>query len=135
MPFALDTNVVVRYLHNDRHVVEHIENALLQGHALVIPKMVDYEIRRGFRIKPSPKRESSYYALLEGCVVADIDSDTWEYASAIYALHYHRRHTVSEMDILIAALCQQNAYTLVTNNAKDFADIDRLEIADWTLPR
>ena len=96
--------------------------------------MVDYEIRRGFHIKPSPRKEISYKALIEDCPVIDIDTVTWDYSIPIYAGHYHRRHTVDEMDILIAALCLQHDFILVTNNTKDFQDVDGLKWVDWSLP-
>ena len=39
---------------------------------------------------------------------------------------------VGDADILIAAFCLENDYTLVTNNTKDFVNIKGLLINDWT---
>ena len=134
MVYVLDTNAIVHYLHHHPNVKLNYLAMATQGYEIVIPKMADYEIRRGFHIKPNPRRENYYEALLDDCTVIEINPNTWDYAIPIFAGHYHRRHTVDEMDILIAALCLQNDYTLVTNNSKDFQDVDGLKYVDWSLP-
>ena len=97
-----------------------------------IPKMVDYEIRRGFYIKPNPRRERIYTTLLKYCAVINPNMDLWNDAVPVYAGHFNNRHTAGEIDILIATLCLQNNYTLVTNNAKDFKNVERLTWVDWS---
>ena len=132
--YALDTNAIIHYLHDEPNVLRNFRSAVMQGCKIVIPKMVDYEIQRGFCIKPNPRRENPYKVLLGNCAVIEINPNTWGYAIPIYAGHYQRRHTADEMDILIAALCLQNDYTLVTNNVKDFQSVDGLKYVDWSLP-
>ena len=132
MIYALDTNVVIHYLHNEPNVLRNYDNAVLQGLKIILPKMTDYEIRRGFDIKPTPRKEGNYKTLFEDCNIVDINPDTWGYAIPVYAGYYNRRHTADEMDILIAAICIQNDYTLVTSNARDFQNVDGLKWVDWT---
>ena len=132
MVYALDTNVIVHYLHNNHNVSANFHKAVMDNCEFIVPKMVDYEIRRGFVIKPNPRREAEYNALVSECDIVDIDAITWDYAMHVYAGHYRNRHTTGEMDILIASLCIQNGYTLVTNNASDFVNVDGLTIIDWT---
>ena len=132
MVYALDTNTIIRFLHNDTNVCHKFNNAVMVGYKIVVPKMTDYEIRRGFHIKPNPRKEVYYKTLLEDCAIMEIDADTLDYAIPIYEGHYHNRHTADEMDILIAALCIQNDYTLVTNNAKDYKGVGGLKWVDWT---
>jgi len=55
----------------------------------------------------------------------------WKYAAQIYAELYVKRFTVKDSDILIAAFCIANGYILVTNNTKDFENIDGLQMVDW----
>ena len=104
----------------------------MDNYKIVIPKMADYEIRRGFCIKPSPRKEKTYATLLRDCAIINATIDIWDDAIPIYAGHFNSRHTAGEIDILIAALCLQNDYTLVTNNANDFKNVDRLKWIDWT---
>jgi len=132
MVYAFDTNVIVHYLHNNPSVSANFHRAVMDNYKIVVPKMVDYEIRRGFVIKPNPRREAEYNALVSECDIVDIVTSTWDYAMHVYAGHYRDRHTVGEIDILIASLCLQNNYVLVTNNTNDFANVDGLAIVDWS---
>jgi len=52
----------------------------------------------------------------------------------VYKELYHKGFTVGELDILIAAFCLIHDLTLVTNNTKDFENINGLIIVDWTQP-
>ena len=133
MVYALDTNIIIRYLRNDPDVRRNFSDAYLQGHDFVLPKVVDYEIRRGFRITSAPKKEAAYAILTEGLNIAELDTTVWERAEGIYADLYQKGFTVGEMDILIAAICLANDYALVTGNIKDFENIDGLELTDWTV--
>ena len=133
MVYALDTNIVIHYLRNHPNVHQNFNDAVMQGNDLVIPKVVDYEMRRGFRILHAPSKEAAYKILTcEGyCDVAEMDVYSWERAEHVYAELYHKGLTIGEMDILIAAFCRENDYTLVTNNTKHFENIDGLQLVNW----
>ena len=133
MQYALDTNIVIHYLHNNQSVHKHFENAVELGGKIIIPKMVDYEMCRGFSIKSNPKREKTYRILTEDCTVKGMDDLAWRCAVQVYTDLYHKHRTVGEMDMLIAAFCIANGCTLVTNNTADFAYIAGLTIVDWTI--
>ena len=134
MKYALDTNIVFRYLKNESPSVQNIDNALARNHNLNIPKIVDYEVRRGFKLmrQPSHRKELVYKLLTQRCPVIEMDIFVWERALDVYKELYHKGFTVGELDILIAAFCLAHDLTLVTNNTKDFENIDGLVIVDWT---
>jgi len=132
MNYALDTNIIIHYLNSHPSVYSMLRNAIAHGCELVIPKMVDIELRRGFRINQSIKKEASYKILTEDCPVTEMCDRSWEKAIQIYADLYHKRFTVGEMDMLIAAFCLEHDYTLITNNTADFKNIDGLVLEDWT---
>jgi predicted nucleic acid-binding protein len=136
MRYALDTNVIFRYLKNESPSVKNIDSALAAKHKLYIPKMVDYEVRRGFKLmhQPSHRKEQVYKLLTQRCPVVEMDAIIWEQAMDVYKDLYNKSFTVGELDILIAAFCLVHDYTLVTNNTKDFKNIDGLAIVDWTQP-
>ena len=103
---------------------------------MVIPKVVDYEIKRGFRVLQAPKKEAVYNALISGsscCEVAEMDVYSWNRAEQVYAELYNKHFTVGEIDILIAAFCLEKKCTLVTNNTKDYVNIDGLQVEDWSI--
>ena len=134
MTYALDTNIVIRYLREDEYVTTHLDNAVANNNGICIPQMVDYEIRRGFSISIQPRKEAAYKIFLERCPIIKIDNVTWEQTIQVYKDLYVKGFTVDEMDMFIGALCVQHGYTLVTNNTKDFKNISRLTILDWTQP-
>ena len=133
MVYALDTNIIIHYLKNTPNVVQNLYDAIMRGDDLIIPQIVDYEIKRGFRIFSAPKKEASYKIFTEEiyCNVAEIDINSWERAEKVYADLYNKRLTIGELDILIAAFCLENNYTLVTENIKHFKDINELSYVNW----
>ena len=134
MQYAMDTNVIIHLLHGTAMVREARDNALRQGAKLIIPPFVNYEITRGFLYQTAPKRESAYRLMKESYVIGEMSTETWEKAAAIYASLRHGGFTVSDADILIAAFCLVNNFTLVTNNTRDFFNIGGLKLMDWTKP-
>lgn len=130
--YALDANIVIKLLRNDKTVERNFDRSFLNGDKIVIPKAVDYEIRRGFSIIAAPKKELTYNKLVEQCFVVEICAAAWDRSVYIYESLYRKGYTVGEIDILIAAFCLVNDCTLITNNIADFINIDGLHIVDWT---
>ena len=134
MTFALDTNIIIRYLRNDTIVAHNVDFALKNRFQMYVPKTVDYEIRRGFSIMtiPSTKKETAYKILTERCPVVTMCELSWERALYVYKHLYHKGYTVGEIDMLIAAFCLEYSCTLVTNNTSDFENIEGLKLVDWS---
>jgi len=132
--YALDTNIIIKYLRGDVNVWKNFDNAVVQGDEMVIPKMVDYEMCRGFNISSAPKKEAAYNFLTMQCNVIEMDATSWNRAINVYGDLYRKGYTVGEIDILISALCLENGYTLVSNNTSDFKNIDGLALTDWSQP-
>jgi len=82
MPYALDTNVVFRYLKNELPSVKNVDDALSANHKLFVPKIVDCEVRRGFKLMrtPSQRKEQVYKLLTRRCPVVEMDTHVWERA-------------------------------------------------------
>ena len=132
MTYALDSNIVIKYLRRDVNVMRNLLKISSQKGALVIPIAVDYEVRRGFRIMPAPSKERHYQALVESCRIISMNIKCWEKAMHIYSELYRKRFTAGEIDILIASMCIANNYILVTNNIIDFKNIEGLKLTDWS---
>jgi len=134
MVYVLDTNIIIHYLRKELNVRQNFRNAVTSNHDIIITQVVDYELKRGFRITSAPKQEANYKLLLRDCAVARMDVQSWEYAEQVYESLYHKRITVGELDMLIGAFCLAQGYTLVTNNTSDFINMDELKLVDWVRP-
>jgi predicted nucleic acid-binding protein len=134
MIYALDSNIVIKLLRDEPIVCMNFNSAVIHRAEIVIPKAVHYEIMRGFRILNAPGKQKAYNAHIGGsgkCRIVSVDDSCWERAEHIYAELHRKSLTIGEMDILIAAVCLENNYTLVTSNIKDFKNIDGLNIVNW----
>ena len=61
----------------------------------------------------------------------EIRFEILECAAVIYADLRKNGFTVNDADILIAAFCIVNNYTLITDNTKDFVNISGLKFISW----
>ena len=134
MTYALDTNAIIDVLNKEAVIVKRFNTAIINNTPVVIPSAVDYEISRGFYHTPIPRKEAVYRNMRLNCPVIDANADIWDCAAQIWAKLRKQGLTVGDFDILIAAYCVVNNYTLVTNNTKHFKDIAGLNIEDWTIP-
>jgi len=114
-----------------RGVVEQLNRAIRLGNEIVIPPSTYYEVRRGFKHKAAPGKELAFSLMCQSYEIGDMNLAIWETAADIYAYTRKAGKPVEDNDILIAAFCIVNGYTLVTHNTKHFGDIDGLQIVDW----
>ena len=131
MSYVLDTNTILHLIHGTTPVLKKRNELERQGNRFIIPSVVRYEVARGLLIKPSRRLEAAYKILCENCLMGQVKEATWEIAAKIYAELYHKRFTVGDADILIAAFCIEHGYKLITNNVKDFMNIDKIQLVDW----
>jgi len=132
--FALDANVIIHYLRENENVTKNFDNAVVEGSKLLIPRAVDYEIRRGLELLNATKKTAIYNDMvgINGqCLVTDMGEDIWTIAKDIYVKLHRQSLTVGEIDILIAAFCLRHGFTLVTANTKDFVNIPEIQLENW----
>jgi predicted nucleic acid-binding protein len=121
--YLLDTNVVSETRKPSRHLSVMQWLAAQIPSQLFIPSVVFLELQRGveFTRMQNPARaveiERWIDLLVSSSQVIDFDvAAAREYSR----LRRHKQDFVSE-DAMIAAIAKVNGYTLVTRNAKDFA--------------
>ena len=132
MRFVLDTNIIIKYTKGNANVVRHIYNALASNETLIVPRVVDFEMVRGFEKNPAPRRAQIYQELLDRCILAEMDSRIWKRAVQVYAGLSKKHFTQADADTFISATCLEYGGVLVTNNTKDFIYVDGLELVDWS---
>ena len=104
MVYVLDTNTIIHYLRDNPTVIINLEAAVGKDDFIVIPYVVDYEIRRGYEVKPAPKKETHYDILskrADFCTVASMGDGFWAIAAKVYAEIYKKHLTIGENDIQI----------------------------------
>jgi len=131
MTYALDTNTIVDFINGDLAVLTQFRNTVKNKVPMVIPSVVDYEITRGFYHTRSAYKENSYGKMRLNCPVVDVNAEIWDCAASLWAKLRKAGRTIGDADILIAAHCITNGYTVITHNTKHFADIDGLKMEDW----
>jgi len=131
MTYALDTNMIIHLLRGTISVRDKRDEIVAQGDKIVIPQYVNYEMVRGFLCNPAPAKEKIYQSLCSAYSFGEINEDVFKRGAEIYADLWKKRFTVDDADILIAAFCMVNNYTLVTDNIKHFGVIDGLTFENW----
>jgi len=134
MIYALDTNMISFILRKNENVKHRWRQEELKGNRVLIPLIAYYEVRRGLLAKDA-KRQMNYFddlcAVLgvHDLTIADINT-----ASEIYAnLKSTGKFLDDDADLLIAAQCLTNGYTVVTNNKRHFENIKGLQMVDWSI--
>ena len=129
--FALDSNIVSYLLKNSGGVAEKINAEIDNGNQVVIPAIVYYEVRRGLLAIDAPAKTAAFVKLCEALGIGTINADILNIAAIEHARLRKIGQPVDDADLLIAAECVHNGYTLVTNNTKHFDRIEKLEYVNW----
>jgi len=136
MIYALDTNTISNLLRGEGNIEKYFQQEIIQsGNFYTIPLIVVFEIKRWLLDKPSKQLQdfSRQFDLLFKSVEdeAEMHIDVWNKAAEIYISLKQKGQLIKEFDILIAAYCLVNGYTLATRNTKDFNRIDGLNFVNW----
>ena len=133
---ALDSNIVSYMLQDNEEINKQTDSITKNGHALIIPAIVDYEIRRGLLAKNYLKKLRKFEQLEQVIKVGEFDLPVWRKAAEIYAALSRQGKPVGtnfDGDIFIAAYCIINGYTLITCNKDHFTRIDGLQFENWNI--
>jgi len=136
MIYALDANTISFFLRGEGNVDSNFREKIVEAeNPYVIPFIVAYEIRRWLLDRPTKLLKAftlQFDALFESVKdKAEIPGAVWDKAVDIYIMLKQRGQLIEDADILIAAYCIHNGYTLVTDNIDDFLRIDGLELTNW----
>jgi len=136
MIYVLDTNTVSYFLRGEGNVDSHFQQEVVQaGIPYVIPYVVAFELWRWLRDKPTMqiKAFAKQFEILFTNVQkkAEMPESVWKKAADVYIALKQKGQLIGDADILIAAYCLVNNYTLVTRNSGDFGRISGLNHVNW----
>ena len=131
MIYALDSNIISYILRDSKDVKQRWRQEENAGNRSVIPLVVYYEVQRGLLANGAINKLRLFENLCAVFGVYDLTKADMDTAARIYADRKRRGMPIDDTDLLIAAQCVTNGYTLVTNNIRHFEDIDGLNIVNW----
>jgi predicted nucleic acid-binding protein len=127
----LDSDVLSYYFSGDTKIHDKIKETINTGEKIALTVMNVYEILKGFKWRKNNNKEIMFDKFLETVPVFAIDDSVIELATDIYADLRGNGKTISDADILIAAIVIKNNGKLVSNNIKHYKDIQKLELINW----
>ena len=129
--FALDANILSYMLREDVQVLSRLHTEQAKGNEFVIPPMAYYEVKRGLLAVGSVIRLHLYEEICRDFLVGAMGMSAWDEAARLYAAQRRHGRPLEDADLLIAAFCLVNGYTLITNNLKHFEMVDGLACINW----
>ena len=131
MKYALDSNTVSYLLRKNPQVENKIKETVDNGNEYILPPMVYYEVKRWLKLKNATAQLAIFGNLCQFTKIIEMDIHTFEKAIEIYIALAKNGNLIGDTDILIAAFCVVNGYTLVTNNTGEFSRISDLKLENW----
>ena len=131
MIYALDTNIISYILNGNNALNNKINAVTKSGSSVVMPLMVYYEARRGLSANNAVNKLRIFDKLCSRLKINNLTVADMNKAAEIYAKRKNTGTMIDDGDLLIAAQCITNNYTLITNNIKHFKDIDGLSVENW----
>jgi len=128
---VIDTNIISYMLNGDVEIRNRYRQESDKGVIFAIPPIVYYEIQQWLLARNLQRKTEMFTILFNELEQTDFDWSIWHKAAEIQANLIKSGKRTGDADVLIAAYCIVNNYTLVTNNTKDFARIDGLNFINW----
>ncbi len=130
MPYLLDTNICVFFLRGKLNLDEIIREKGREN--CYISEITVIELRYGAENSLNPtKSNKSVDAFLNGLSILPIFGCIKKYAKEKVRLRKMGKPMNDEFDLLIGVTAIENKLTLVTDNIKDFKNLDGIKIENW----
>ena len=131
MKYTLDTNIITYYLKGNEKIMDQVDKEAKNDN-IIIPPFAYFEVKKWLLAVNSKNKLLAFEKLFEKYGIDTIDKRTLDIALPIYIKLRKNGITVDDGDLIIAAYCIQNNYTLVSNNLKHYERIDDLQVVNWT---
>jgi len=130
MQYLLDTNICIFFLRGKLNLDEIIREKGKEN--CFISEITVFELRFGAENSESPSKSHKAVDLfVSGIAVIPIFGSIKEYAKEKVRLRKTGKPVNDEFDLLIGVTSVVNKLTLVTDNGKDFENIDGIKIENW----
>ncbi|WP_428223386.1 type II toxin-antitoxin system VapC family toxin [Flavobacterium sp.] len=130
MQYLLDTNICVFFLRGKFKLDEIIKQKGKEN--CFISEITVFELRFGAENSEKPsKSHKAVDSFVSGISVIPIYSSIKKYAKEKVRLRKMGKPMHDEFDLLIGVTAVENKLTLVTDNGKDFQNIEGIKIENW----
>lgn len=128
----LDTDILSYYLKGNPQVVARVEAYLAQYGKIHFSEITVYEILSGMKHRDIVKMQVRFREMLKEYGALKLTKASIEISSTLCAEQLKCGLPKGRNDILIAGIAVARGMCLATNNTKDYAHIEGLEIVNWT---
>ncbi|MEN9910399.1 MAG: hypothetical protein RLZZ540_3558 [Bacteroidota bacterium] len=130
MQYLLDTNICIFFLRGKLNLDEIIREKGKEN--CFISEITVFELRFGAENSENPSKSHKAVDLfVSGIAVIPIFGSIKKYAQEKVRLRKIGKPINDEFDLLIGITSVENKLILVTDNAKDFENIDGIKIENW----
>ncbi len=130
MQYLLDTNICVFFLRGKLNLNEIIKDKGKEN--CFVSEITVFELRYGAENSENPtKSHKAVDLFVNGITVIPIYSSIKKYANEKVRLRRIGKPMNDEFDLLIGVTAIENKLTLVTDNEKDFVNIEGIKIENW----
>ena len=134
--YMLDTNILIFCMrHPDSICASKVASHLGRDVCISVVTYAELEFGIHNSIRPEQSR-AAVNQILAGIMILDFDRRAAVHYGSILAdlKQKHKDKQNQDRDKMIAAHARSRGYTLVTDNAKDFIDIEGLLLENWRVP-
>ncbi len=126
--YLLDTDWVIHYLNGRTDIVEKVDSLRSEGLAVSVVSLA--ELYEGVYYSRNPEgNERALHDFLTDVDVIGVDDGICRVFGRERGKLRQQGKLVGDFDLLIAATCLRNGFTLLTNNRRHFEQIEALTMA------
>jgi tRNA(fMet)-specific endonuclease VapC len=130
MCYVLDTNIVSLLIRQNSHVVQRFDSLALTPNAFIACPMVWYEVQRGLLTRDAKLQMRHFVRLFNLFEWQDYGPDDWRLAAQWWTERRRQGLPIHDADVLIAAFTHNRQAALVTDNEKDFVNLN-VQLENW----
>ena len=129
----VDTDILSFYFRGEPNVVREFTEYLKEYDQINISIITYFEIIGGLKFKSAQKQLNDFEEFVSNNTIIHLSEESARISGGKYAELRQSGITIGTSDLLIAGIAIENDLTLVTNNEKQYAPINGLNIENWRL--
>lgn len=127
----LDTDILSYFFAGNIQIKDHLREGIKKGASIGMTSINVYEVLKGLKYRNNLAKEKQFMNFLRGMVIFTLDEAALVEAADIYAESRKNGNSISDADILIAAIVISNNGLLVSNNTRHYVHIKNLRLTNW----